>query len=61
MSTQEAAERLVPLINELGAAGIRIEVADENAAEGLCLGTGVIGEYTHVGPANQTGTVWEVR
>lgn len=57
MTPQEATQRLVDVLNELGAEGIEIEAGEHGV---LCLSTGRNLEYAHVRPANATGTVWEV-
>lgn len=58
MTPQEATQRLVDVLNELGAEGISVEAGAHGV---LCLSTGRDLEYSHVWPANATNTVWEAR
>jgi hypothetical protein len=56
MNTKEAAERIVVLLNELGAAGVEVEAA----IGGLSLSTDAEPYGARVEPVNQARTVWEV-
>lgn len=56
MTTHEAAQRLVALLNELGAAGVEIEAA----IGGLNLSTDAEPYGARVGRADDSGTAWEV-
>lgn len=56
MTPQEATQRLVDVLNELGAEGIQVETGEHGV---LCLSTGRNLEYAHVWSANASGTVWE--
>jgi hypothetical protein len=56
LTTHEAAQRLVALLNELGAAGVEIEAA----IGGLNLSTDAEPYGARVGRADDSGTAWEV-
>lgn len=56
MTPQEATQRLVAVLNEIGAAGISIEAGAHGV---LCLSTERDFEYAYVEATNQVGTVWE--
>jgi hypothetical protein len=57
MNTMEAAEKLVALLGELGAEGIRVETG---AFGVLCLSTDADGYVGHVLPPDVEDTVWKV-
>jgi hypothetical protein len=57
LTPQEATQRLVDVLNELGAAGIEVATGAHGV---LCLSTDRDGEYAHILPVDQTGTIWEV-
>ena len=56
MNTKEAAEKLVALLNELGAAGVEVEAA----ICGLSLRTETDPYGARVEPVDRPFTVWEI-
>lgn len=56
MNTKEAAEKLVALLNELGAAGVEVDAA----ICGLNLRTETDPDGTRVEPVDRPFTVWEI-
>lgn len=57
MTPQEATQRLVGVLNELGAEGISVEAGAHGV---LCLSTDTDGYVGHVLPPDAPDTVWEV-
>ena len=56
MTPQEATQRLVDVLNELGAAGVEVEAA----ICGLNLSTDAEPYGARVGRADDSGTAWEI-
>lgn len=57
MTPQEATQRLVDVLNELGSEGISVEAGAHGV---LCLSTASDFEYAHVLHTNAERTAWEV-